>query len=215
MQPGGCDRHQRRTRWSVRGLGMPEQPSWSAGEPARSVLRGGGGRRGTPRHARPLCRPDERIFGGEWWSMPPANCDSTGASRWIPGGPVVHRGRFRVGPRAQRGGERAAFVAHLRNHRRPGLDRNCAGNTAGGHRAEATRLVPHTGRNGRWTMPRLFADGRRLRRCAPDGCRIPGAGGGIHRDRCGDREPGAGWNPDETYWFTDNVRHYDEPVVWE
>ena len=25
----------------------------------------------------------------------------------------------------------------------------------------------------------------------------------------------AGWNPDETYWFTDNVRHYDEPVAWE
>ena len=71
-----------------------------------------------------------------------------------------------------------------------------------------------TGRTGRWVVPdwALVAehyDGVHLQVATY----LTAAGTAILVDT-DTASVIAGWNPDQTFWFTSNVRHVDEPVAW-
>lgn len=154
--------------------------------------------------------------GGEWWSIPPLKLqNSTGA--FNDGSPVglwcVEDGfgeehaesrRLSVPPSAR--------IFEI-------IDADAWAWLCRMHPLEVTAQKRHdwyrtTGQTGRWVMPdfSLVArdyDGVHLTVAAY--LALAGENIGIDADSA---SVIAGWNPDETYWFTDNVRHYEEPVAW-
>jgi hypothetical protein len=155
-------------------------------------------------------------WGGEWWSMPPVRLvHSTG--EFEDGSPV---GLWCVedGFGWERADTRSVAV--------PDSARIFEITDAGAW-AELCRRYPlpvtaqkrhdwyrTTGRVGRWTMPdfSLMArdyDGVHLSVAAYLGL----AGETIEVDS-ESASVVAGWNPDETYWFTDDVRLRGDPLAW-
>lgn len=155
-------------------------------------------------------------YGGEWWSMPPSGLlHSTGV--FEDGSPVglwcVEDGfcweradtRLSAVPPSARIFELAgpeAWVQLCRNYPLEVTAQKC-------HDWYRT-----TGRVGRWVMPDFSQLARDY-----DGVHLSvaaylGLAGEIIQVDAGSASVVAGWNPDETYWFTDQVRQDGEPEAW-
>ena len=207
-------------QWSVEGESHAgAAPSWPAGEAASAVLASW---RTEVENAERRAMPDRFAdpsanFSGEWWSMPPAKLrHSTGA--FTDGSPVglwcVEDGfgwdraetrRLSVLPSAR--------ILEI-------TDAQAWAELCREYPLDVTAQKRHdwyrtTGRIGRWTMPDFSQaardhDGVHLTVAAY--LALAGEAIAIDEDSA---SVIAGWNPDETYWFTDDARHYDEPEAWE
>lgn len=207
-------------QWRVEWEQKDAPGLWTlGGEPAAAVLASWREAMGNAERRAAVDRPaDPRAaWGGEWWSIPPASLvHSTGV--FGDGSPVglwcVEDGfgwdRAETRAVAVPGSARIFEVAGASDWAR--LCRRYPLEVTAQKRHDWYRT---TGRAGRWVMPDFSLVAREYDAVhLTTAAYLATAGEIIEVDSEG-ASVVAGWNPDETYWFTDRVRLHGDPVAWE